>query len=444
MQAQSPMVDTISMYRKVWMLAWPIMLSNITVPLLGLVDTAVLGHLDSVVYLGAVALGSQMMMLLFWSFGFLRMATTAHSSHALGEDKQKKNHRVLVQGIIFSLVLSPIIIGLSYPLLPYFLELTKASAEVQHHAYEYVSIRLYATPAILLQFVFIGWFIGQGNSRIPLMLLLISNSVNAILDVILVFQFDYRADGIAWATVAADYTGLILSCILVSRLGFRWSKFKKLTNKIKTQQLMEWMMMNRDLFIRTVFLLSVLIFFTIQGARQSDVILAMNAIMISFLLLISNALDGYAHAAETLIARYLGSKDSNLFQQSIRVTGVFSVITAIGLTLLLAWQGELVIWLLSDQESILTAAEEYRYWFIAFPLMGVASFWLDGVFVGAHAATKMRNAMVLAVVLVFIPTWFLTQGMDNHGLWLSFYLFFMARALMLVPAFLTLYKKLEK
>lgn len=384
------------------------------------------------------------MMLLFWSFGFLRMATTAHSSHALGAGKKKKNQRILVQGIVFALLLSPVIILVASLSLGSFFQLTGASQQVQLYGEQYVSIRLFATPAILLQFVFIGWFIGQGNSRMPLLILLVSNSVNAVLDVVLVFYYDFRADGVAWATVAADYTALILAAYLVTRLGFSWRKFARLIKKIKLKQFKAWMLMSRDLFIRTVSLLSVLVFFTIQGAQQSDVILAINAIMVSFLLLISNALDGYAHAAETLVARYLGSKNSQQFQQSIRVTGIFSLITACILTLLLAWQGDMVIWLLSDQASILQAAEQYRYWFIAFPLMGVASFWLDGVFVGAHQATKMRDAMLLSVVLIFLPAWFLTQGLANHGLWLSFYLFFLARAVMLVPAFLTLYKKLEK
>lgn len=429
---------------RILQLAWPIMLSNITVPLLGLVDTAVLGHLDDVVYLGAVALGSQVITLLLWSFGFLRMGTTSLSAHATGvaQTQTDRTERILQNGLLMALMISVPLMILAFASIEHIIALIGGSAAVQELAAEYANIRLMGTPAVLIQYVVIGWFIGRGETKVPLILLIVSNSVNALLDVILVYGCGLNSDGVAWATLCADYCA--------ASLGLYWAV--RTINKIKAadrkpfhwpswQELKPLISINHQLFVRTLCLLSVFVFFTSQGAKQGDLILAVNAIMLTLLLLISNALDGFAHAAETLVGQSLGAKNFSQLRQSIWLTGMNALGIAMLMVLGFTWQGSNLLGLLTDQADVLAMAIEYSPWLIFLPLIGCSSYWLDGIFIGMQASAQMRNSMLLAALAIFLPVWFLTQGLGNHGLWLAFYAFLLARSLFMLPAFLTILNK---
>lgn len=431
----------LQLQHRILQLAWPIMLSNITVPILGLVDTAVLGHLDDVSYLGAVALGSQVVTLLLWSFGFLRMGTTSLSAHAMGasnahNSSSQSTERILHNALFMALLISLPLMVFAFFSIEKIISLIGGSAEVQSLAVEYASIRFLATPAVLIQYVLIGWFIGRGETKVPLLLLIISNSINALLDVLLVYGFGLNSDGVAWATFFADYSaaslGLYFSVKTIKKIKkterrkFYWPKFQELKPLID---------INHQLFVRTLCLLSVFIFFTAQGAKQGDLILAVNAIMLTLLLLISNALDGFAHAAESIVGQSLGAKNFKQLRQGIWLTGANILLIALFMVAGFFWQSENLLSLLTDQEDVLVLAIKYSPWLIWLPLVGFSSYWLDGVFIGMQASAQMRNSMLLAALIIFFPIWYLTKEMGNNGLWLAFYSFLLARSVFMLPMF---------
>lgn len=441
----------LQLQKRILQLAWPIMLSNITVPLLGLVDTAVLGHLSEVSYLGGVALGGQVVTLLLWSFGFLRMGTTALSAHATGAgqiagaQQSASLERVLQNALLMAILISLPLMLFAYLTLENIIALIGGSDTIQALAVEYTRIRLAATPAVLIQYVLIGWFIGRGETKVPLVMLIASNSLNALLDVVLVYGYGMTSDGVAWATLCADY--------FAASLGLYWA-YRSVTQKYNRrgfygpswscpnwQELKPLININHQLFVRTLCLLSVFVFFTAQGAQQGDQILAVNAIMLTLLLLISNALDGFAHAAESLVGQSLGAKNFRQLHHSIWLTGTNALIIALIMVVGFAWQGENLLGLLTDQQDILALAIEYSPWLIWLPLIGCSSYWLDGIFIGMQASAQMRNAILLAAAVIFLPVWFLTQKWGNHGLWLAFYAFLLSRSLFMLPAFKTMLNK---
>ena len=439
----------LQLQKRILQLAWPIMLSNITVPLLGLVDTAVLGHLSEVSYLAGVALGGQVVTLLLWSFGFLRMGTTALSAHATGANQvnnqldavhhQASIERVLQNALLMAFFISLPLMLFAFLTLENIIAFIGGSETIQALAVEYASIRLGATPAVLIQYVLIGWFIGRGETKVPLVLLIASNSVNAMLDVILVYGYGLTSDGVAWATLCADYFAASLGLFWAYRTVSQIQKDNKRPfNWPSWQELKPLININHQLFIRTLCLLSVFIFFTAQGAKQGDLVLAVNAIMLTLLLLISNALDGFAHAAESLVGQSLGAKNFRQLRQSIWLTGTNALIIALIMVAGFAWLGDDLLGLLTNQQDVLVMAIEYSPWLIWLPLIGCSSYWLDGIFIGMQASAQMRNAMLLAAIVVFLPVWFLTQELANHGLWFAFYSFLLARSLFMLPAFLTI------
>lgn len=439
----------LQLQKRILQLAWPIMLSNITVPLLGLVDTAVLGHLTEVSYLGAVALGGQVVTLMLWSFGFLRMGTTSLSAHATGvalsgkqSGGQSNSFRILQNALLLALMISLPLMVFAFLTMERIIALIGGSESIQVLALEYANIRLYATPAVLIQYVLIGWFIGRGQTKVPLFLLIASNSLNALLDVVLVYVYGFNSDGVAWATCCADY--------FAAMAGIYWAARTFQKEKLKSSYDFTWptllqlkplININQQLFVRTLCLLSVFIFFTAQGAKQGDLVLAVNAIMLTLLLLISNALDGIAHAAETLVGQSLGARHYHRLKQSIWLTGANALMVAVIMVLGFAWQGENLLALLTNQTDVLALAIEFSPWLIWLPLIGCSSYWLDGIFIGMQACASMRNSMLLAALVIFLPVWFLTKGFGNHGLWFAFYAFLLARSAFMLPVFLTFLNK---
>tara|TARA_B100001109_G_scaffold104011_2_gene85034 strand:- start:161313 stop:162737 length:1425 start_codon:yes stop_codon:yes gene_type:complete len=420
--------------RRIWALAWPVMLSNITVPLLGLVDSAVLGHLPDAVHLGAVAVGAQVFTLLFWSFGFLRMGTTSLTARAYGQ--QSNPVQVLQQALWLIIPVLALVLTCALIAVPLLLPLMGGSAEIQSGAREYLLIRLTAAPAVLGQYVLTGWFIGLGRTRIPLIVLTVANLLNAVLDYFLVFHLHMTSDGVALGSVIADYSGLAVGLWFAHRHGLvSLGKMPSLT------LLKPMLRINRHLFIRTLLLLGVFAFFTAQGARQGELVLAANAMLISLLMLISNGLDGFAHAAETLTGQSLGGKQTEAVIRTVRLTGINMLFMALLLTLAFALSGSYLFRLLTDNPALLPVLHEYRWFLFFLPLMGMPGFWLDGIFIGAQATAQMRNAMILSVLVMFLPLWLLTREWGNTGLWLAFYAFMLGRALFMSGTFLTLLRR---
>ena len=405
---------------RILQIAWPVMLSNITVPLLGLVDAAILGHLSDVHHLGAVAIGAQLFTLLCWSFSFLRMGTTAASARTATPAAALDALRSSLW-LALLLVMPVLVVALTL-LLPLLLPLMGATALVEQGARQYLEIRIWSVPAIFAQYVMLGWFIGQGKTRVPLVLMTVTNLVNAGLDYLLVYHVDMSSDGVALGSVCADYTSLVLGIWFIRREGLT-----RLGRIPSWQRLAPLLQVNRDLFIRTTLLLAVLAFFHAQGAQQGDLILAANSLLITLLLLIANALDGFAHAAESLIGQALARHRFAAIRQLIGLTGFNSLLMAALLTLLfIALDSQLWLWL-SDNPALLPVMADYQWYLFALPLVGVGSFWIDGLCIGSGATRLMRNVMIVSIVTVFLPLWWFSQALGNHGLWLAFLALLIAR-----------------
>ena len=418
-----------STHKRVWSLAWPMMLSNITVPLLGLVDTAVIGHLPEPHYLGAVAMGGMIFSIMYWAFGFLRMGTTGMVAQAHGREDGDRLRTLLGQSLVLGAFIGLLILLLRTPLTTLALQLMAPEPDVLTEATRYTEIRAFGAPAVLCNFALLGWFVGMQNTRIALILLTSTNLLNMLLDLLFVFGLEMKADGVALATVLAEYFSLLLGLWFCRRLLLKtagqwlWPQLRRLRDYKALIQV------NRYLFVRTVTLLLTFAFFTAQGAQQGTAILSANAVLLNFLLLISNALDGFAHATEALIGQTVGQRNLDRFKRTLGCTAFWSLISAIMLTLAFWLGGREIILLLTDIGEVREAASRYLPWVIALPLIGCWSFLLDGLFIGTTRVKIMQDTMLFSVLCVFVPIWWVTQPLGNHGLWLAFISLFAARGI---------------
>ncbi|MDN6315757.1 MAG: MATE family efflux transporter [Halomonas sp.] len=417
--------------RRIWALAWPIILSNITVPLLGLVDTAVVGHLPDSRYLAAVTLGATLFSFLYWGFGFLRMGTTGLTAQAAGRDEASAVKNLLGQALIMAAVIGTLLILFASPLITLGLWLLDASTTATPLARAYAEIRLLSAPAVLANYAILGWFLGQQNSRVTLWILLLTNSVNIVFDLWFVVGLGMSSNGVAWASVLADYSAFAFGSYLVLR------QLERLPGQFLRQQLLALaaykalFSVNANLFVRTLGLLFAMAFFTAQGARQGDTVLAANAVLLQFIMLTSYALDGFAHAAESLIGRAFGRRDWADFARTVGATARLSLYTALAAALCFALGGNALIALLTDLPEVRDTAAIYLPWMIAMPLIAVWSYFFDGVFIGTTAVKEMRNSIFISLA-VYLPAWWLTRPLGNHGLWLAFMLFTLVRSTVLI------------
>lgn len=416
---------------RIWTLAWPIILSNITVPLLGLVDTAVVGHLPDSRYLAAVTLGATLFSFLYWGFGFLRMGTTGLVAQAIGREAHSDVRNLLGQSLIMAAVIGALLIIFGSPLISLGLWLLDGSEAATPLAREYAEIRLWSAPAVLANYAILGWFLGQQNARVTLMILVLTNSVNIVLDLWFVVGLGMTSGGVALASVIADYSALTFGSYLVLRqLGHLEGGFQR-QRLLVVSAYSALFNVNANLFVRTLGLLFAMAFFTAQGARQGDTVLAANAVLLQFIMLTSYALDGFAHAAESLVGRAFGRRDWQEFAATVRATAQFSFWTAATATLAFALGGNYLVAMLTGLAEVRATAASYLPWMIVMPLVAVWSYLLDGVFIGTTAVREMRNSIFIGLA-VYLPTWWLSQGLGNHGLWLAFTLFMFTRSAVLI------------
>ncbi len=416
-------------HRQVWRLAWPMILSNITVPLLGLVDTAVIGHLPDPRYLGAVAVSASLFSVLYWGFGFLRMGTTGLTARAVGAEDHDRLSLLLAQSLILALAIGLLLILFQRPLISFGLALMNPADDVLQQAWIYCNIRIFSAPAVLANYALLGWFLGLQNSRVPLLLLVSANVINILLDLLLVVGLDMTVDGVAWATLCADYSALLLG------LWLAVSKLQQQPGQLPVAALFDWrcyrelLRNNRYLFVRTLCLLLTFGFFTAQSAGMGNQLLAANAVLLNFLLLISHGLDGFAHAIEALCGKFHGARDLRRFYAACGAAALWSLLTAALLTLFFALFGVTLIGLLTNIPEVVAQASKYLPWLVAMPLIGVWSYLLDGIFIGANWFRQMQYCMLFSSLVVFLPVWYLSQPWGNHGLWFSLSLLLVARAL---------------
>jgi MATE family multidrug resistance protein len=404
--------------------------SNITVPLLGIVDTAVVGHLDSPHYLAAVAVGATIFSFLFLSFNFLRMGTTGVAAQAVGNNNHDGVRSVMLQAGSIALAIATALIVLQAPLGRLALSLIDPAADVAASAREYYAIRIWAAPAVLLNYALLGWFIGLQNGRAPLLVMLVVNVVNIVLDLVFVIGFDMDVRGVALASVIAEVCGLTLGLMLMRRELRRFPSTTPLRSLMDTQRLRRLLSVNGNLLVRSFSLMLTFGIFTALGARLGSVVLAANAVLLNFQTLMAFALDGFANAAEALIGRAIGADDNDGLRRAWRNTLIWSAGIAVVFVLIYALLGRPLIGLMTDLDAVSDTATTYLPWLIALPLASVWCFFYDGVFVGATLAKAMRNSMLIATFVVFVPlALILDNVLGNHGLWLALLIFMLARGL---------------
>jgi len=410
-------------HREVLDVALPMILANVTVPLVGIADSAAVGHLDSPESLAGVAVGATLFSVLFTALNFLRMGTTGLAAQAAGATDEAAVRAVLRQGLVVGVALAAILLVLSRPLESLALGLIAPEPAVAAEASRYIAVRIWGAPATLSLFVLTGWFIGRGDARSPLAIVLVVNGVNIALDFVLVWGLGLRAEGVAAATVVAEYLGLALGLLLATRaLGSRpWRRDGPGPSYVR------YLSINLPLFVRTSALMLSFAFLTAMGARFGSAVLAANALLLNFLYLASYALDGFANAAESLVGRAIGARDPARLDGSLRLSAQWTLWVALVLSAAFALGGPLVIDLMTSQPVLRGLAREYLPWLVVAPLAGCWAYFFDGVFVGATMTRQMRDTMLFAAIAVYLPAWWLLRPFGNHGLWAAFTLFNLAR-----------------
>jgi len=416
-------------HRKVWTLAGPMILANLSTPLLGMVDTAVVGHLSSPIYLGAVALGTMLFTFLFWGFGFLRMVTTGLTSQANSAVNHSATRGVLVQSGLLAVIIAAVLLLLQSPIGWLAFQIIDGSPDVLVAAQQYYHIRIWSAPATLLNYAILGWLIGMGASRSALLVVLVINISNIGFDLLLVNQFGMKADGVAFASVMAEYIGLLFALFVLSKRHLA-------LKKIQLKKELQWLFNNRqdlnlhgNFMLRTLCLIFCFAFFTNQGAQQGDVTLAANMVLLNFITFMAYVLDGFANATEVMTGNAIGCSDKHMLKRSLILNGVWSVWVACLFSLGYFFFGTQIIGLLTNIDAVTTAAVDYQLWVVIAPVIAVWSYLFDGLFVGATLGREMRNTMLAATFCCYLPAWYLLQGFGNHGLWAALMILLAARGI---------------
>ena len=417
-------------HRRVWALAAPMILSNISVPLVALVDSTVIGHLPHAHQLGAVAVGASLYVFLAWMMGFLRMGTTGFAAQAAGRGDGTALRQILLQGLLLSVLLSLFLGTIALPFSSLALTVMQPSPELHQLTLDFFYTRLFGLPGALATYALVGWFLGTQNARAPLGILLTTNLVNIALNLWFVLGLDWGVVGSARASVIAEWSGALLGLWLTR------GALRRFPGRVMWQALRVWqnwkplLGVNRDIFIRSLMLQSVFFLITLQGARLGDATVAATALLLNGLLLAAHALDGLAHAVEALCGHAIGARDRIALRRSMVVASGWSLIASAGFAVLFLFGGHLFIEMQTDIPSVRETAFHYVPYLALLPLIAVWSYLLDGLFIGATRAREMRNAMVISVIVALPVAWAM-QRLGNHGLWISFLLFMVLRSLTL-------------
>ena len=414
---------------KVWRIAGPMILTNLTVPLLGIVDTAVVGHLEDPYHMGAVAIGAAIFGIVFWGFGFLRMGTTGITAQVFGAQDNEELRASLARALIVAMGLALVLLALQWPVGWVAFQVVQGSELVELHGRVYFDIRIWSAPATFANYALLGWFLGMQNARAPLIILTTVNLFNILLDLFFVMILEYGADGVALASLLAEYLGLAIALWLAKRELRRYPGNLSKSTLIDKSKIRQLLSVNRDIFIRNLCLMFTLAFFAAQGARFGDVVLAANAILFNMHTLMAYGLDGFAHAAEALVGKAIGARQRDDFLSAVRISTLWAFLISLGFSCLYLLLGDLIIGLMTDIATVKSTAQIYLPWVALLPVISVWSFLLDGIYVGATRAAEMRNTMIFSTFFIFLPVWYLLLPLHNHGLWLAFVLFISARAL---------------
>ncbi|PID91117.1 MAG: MATE family efflux transporter [Bacteroidetes bacterium] len=424
------------MNKRILQLALPNIVSNISIPLLGIVDMALMGHLESDAYIGAIALGSLIFNFIYWSLSFLRMGTSGFTAQAFGSGDMAETVHVLTRAVVIAAGIGLALLLLQRPIEWIGFLVLNAEEDVETLARSYYRIRIWAAPAALGQFALLGYFLGMQNARLPMIVLISTNVINLLCNYSFVMHLNMGSNGVALGTVIAQYSGLLIALFLLYKHFSDKLKHISTRASLQVKAMKAFLRVNQDIFIRTMCLVAVFSIFTARSASVDaseggkESILAVNSLLMQFFMFFSFLIDGFAHAAEALTGRFIGEGNQTDLRRSIRLLFIWGSGIALVFTLIYLFAGASIFRLLTNNPELISNARPYFFWIVLVPMLSFAAFIWDGIYIGATAGREMRNAMLVSTVLVFFPTYFLARSfMDNHGLWLAFILFMAARGL---------------
>ena len=427
------------MHKEILSLAIPSIVTNITVPLLGLVDVAIVGHMGDASYIGAIAVGTMMMNVICWLFGFLRMGTSGMTSQAYGRGDSKEAATILFQAIALGAAIGILFVLFQPLLLRLFLFFMRPSDEIRAFASVYFHVCVFGLPAALVMYGLTGWFIGMQDTRTPMTVSIFQNIVNIMTSLLLVYVFGMKVEGVALGTLTAQYSGLLLALyilrrkyashyqLLFSQFTLKPGDYSSFSYK---HTLNRFFRVNRDIFLRTLFLVAVNAAFTSVGSRQGDVILAVNTLLFQFFTLYSYIMDGFAYAGEAICGKYYGAGNVPSFHACIRRLFAWGVIMTVVYTAAYYFGANDILHVLSNEQTVIEASEPYLLWVALIPVAGMGAFIWDGVFIGITDSRGMLlSCFVAAIVFAIILSLFFT-AMGNHALWLALLSYLLARGVM--------------
>lgn len=415
--------------RQILSIALPSIVSNITVPLLGLVDVAIMGHVGNAVYIGAIAVGAMIFNLVYWIFGFLRMGTSGMTSQALGRRDLPEVTLLLARSLAVAFGVALVLLLLRGPLLTVMLALIKPTPDVAPLAARYFHICVWGAPAMLGLYGLIGWFIGMQNTRAPMFISIMQNVVNIAASLTLVVWGGLKLEGVAAGTVIAQYAGFIVALCLLARHYGRLRRHFRLGAVPDRRAMGRFFTVNRDIFLRTLCLVAVNLYFTSAGARQGAVVLAVNTLLLQLYLLFSYVMDGFAYAGEAVCGRYYGARNRAAFSDTLRRLFVWGGAMVVLFTAVYAIGGTPFLRLLTSDGDVIAASAAYFPWAVAIPAAGVAAFVWDGVFVGITATRAMLVSLAVAAASFFGVYMAFHSAMGNHALWLAMIVYLFMRGL---------------
>ena len=419
-------------HRRIWKTALPIMVSNLALPIVGMVDTAMAGHLPGPEYLGGVGVAALIFSFTFWTFGFLRLSTTGYIAQAFGRGDREELKAIVIRAAVIALVIAVALIILQTPLRWLALDLVEAGPLVSYQASLYFDVRIWAAPAVMGNFIVAGVLIGLQKTGLALVVQAVIATLNVALDILFVPVLGWGVEGLAAATAIAEFTGLATGLVaLVHTLPDGRGPWPFGAARVPGPY-RPLLALNRDLLIRTLLLNFAFGVFISLSARIDDTTLAANEVLMMFLTFAAFALDGFANACEAIVGEACGRRDRRMLKAVVRVTFLWSGLTALVVSLGYALGGDLLVLVLTDLPEVREKALAHIHYAVLMPVIGVWSFQLDGIFTGAARGRDIRNAMVVAVVLYLPAIHLFHAGFGNDGLWLGLALLFAVRALSLL------------
>ncbi len=419
-----------SINKQILHIAIPSIVSNITVPLLGLIDVTIVGHLGSASYIGAIAVGGMLFNIIYWIFGFLRMGTSGMTSQAYGRNDRDEITRLLLRSVGVGLSVAFMLLLLQYPIQLLAFTLIQTTPEVEQFSRLYFRICIWGAPAVLVLYSFTGWFIGMQNTRVPMFVAITQNIVNIIASILLVYGLHMKIEGVALGTVIAQYAGLLMTYLLWILYYGDFRKHIDWNSLWDKGAMSRFFKVNRDIFFRTLCLVAVTVFFTSAGAKQGETILAVNTLLMQLFTLFSYIMDGFAYAGEALAGRYIGAQDHPSLIRTIRLLFVWGIGLSIAFTLLYCIGGQSFLSLLTNETGVVNEAGNYFHWILAIPFAGFTAFLFDGICIGATATHIMLRSMLVASVSFFILYYGFEPYLHNHALWMAFIIYLLLRGVM--------------